>query len=74
VIAAALVRWFGACFMPAVAQVMGGFRGCNSMVQVLFNGCAHLINSDGTDTMSAAYYAQVRLREVCHFCSSSQIV
>jgi nicotinamide phosphoribosyltransferase len=37
-----------------------GFRGCTSMEQSVLGGCAHLINFDGTDTMSAAYYAQVR--------------
>jgi nicotinamide phosphoribosyltransferase len=36
-----------------------GFRGCTSMEQSVLGGCAHLINFDGTDTMSAAYYAQV---------------
>jgi hypothetical protein len=39
-----------------------GFRGCTSLEQSVLGGCAHLINFDGTDTMSAAYYAQVWLQ------------
>mmetsp|Transcript_35825 Transcript_35825/g.60367 ORF Transcript_35825/g.60367 Transcript_35825/m.60367 type:complete len:518 (-) Transcript_35825:704-2257(-) len=35
-----------------------GFRGCTSTEQSVLGGCAHLLNFDGTDTMSAAYYAQ----------------
>jgi nicotinic acid phosphoribosyltransferase len=29
--------------------------------QSVLGGCAHLLNFDGTDTMSAAYYAQFML-------------
>lgn len=29
------------------------------MEQSIIGGCAHLLNFDGTDTMAAAYYAQV---------------
>ncbi|ORY47722.1 NAPRTase-domain-containing protein [Rhizoclosmatium globosum] len=38
-----------------------GFRGCTSVEQSVIGGCAHLLNFDGTDTMSAAYYAQFKL-------------
>jgi hypothetical protein len=36
-----------------------GFRGCTSVEQSIIGGCAHLLNFGGSDTMSAAYYAQV---------------
>ena len=39
-----------------------GFRGCTCVEQTVLGGCAHLLNFDGTDTMSAAYYAQVILQ------------
>jgi nicotinic acid phosphoribosyltransferase len=35
-----------------------GFRGCTTLEQSVLGGCAHLLNFNGTDTMSAAYYAQ----------------
>ena len=35
-----------------------GFRGCTCAEQSVIGGCAHLLNFEGTDTMSAAYYAQ----------------
>jgi nicotinic acid phosphoribosyltransferase len=35
-----------------------GFRGCTSLEQSVIGGTAHLLNFLGTDTMSAAYYAQ----------------
>ncbi|KAK9865476.1 hypothetical protein WJX84_011030 [Apatococcus fuscideae] len=35
-----------------------GFRGCTCLEQSILGGTAHLLNFDGTDTMSAAYYAQ----------------
>lgn len=38
-----------------------GFRGCCTVEQSVLGGCAHLLNFDGTDTMSAAYYAQFHL-------------
>jgi len=38
-----------------------GFRGCTSLEQSVIGGCAHLLNFTGTDTMSAAYYAQFHL-------------
>ncbi|KAJ3161308.1 hypothetical protein HDU86_007090 [Geranomyces michiganensis] len=38
-----------------------GFRGCTSVEQSVIGGCAHLLNFDGTDTLSAAYYAQFKL-------------
>jgi len=38
-----------------------GFRGCTCVEQSILGGCAHLLNFDGTDTMSAAYYAQFEL-------------
>ncbi|OLY78254.1 Nicotinamide phosphoribosyltransferase, partial [Smittium mucronatum] len=38
-----------------------GFRGCTSIEQSVIGGCAHLLNFEGTDTMSAAYYAQFEL-------------
>lgn len=37
-----------------------GFRGCATVEQSVVGGCAHLLNFEGTDTMSAAFYAQVR--------------
>ena len=36
-----------------------GFRGCTSVEQSIIGGCAHLLNFEGTDTLSAAFYAQV---------------
>jgi nicotinamide phosphoribosyltransferase len=36
-----------------------GFRGCCTVEQSVLGGVAHLLNFDGTDTLSAAYYAQV---------------
>lgn len=36
-----------------------GFRGCTSVEQSVLGGCAHLLSFEGTDTLSAAYYAQV---------------
>lgn len=38
-----------------------GFRGCTCVEQSVIGGVAHLLNFDGSDTLSAAYYAQVRL-------------
>ncbi|KAL2918884.1 hypothetical protein HK105_201718 [Polyrhizophydium stewartii] len=38
-----------------------GFRGCTSVEQSVIGGVAHLLNFEGTDTMSAAWYAQYRL-------------
>ncbi|KAK9864686.1 hypothetical protein WJX84_000447 [Apatococcus fuscideae] len=35
-----------------------GFRGCTCVEQSILGGTAHLLNFDGTDTLSAAYYAQ----------------
>ena len=35
-----------------------GFRGCTCVEQSVIGGCAHLLNFEGSDTMSAAYYAQ----------------
>lgn len=40
-----------------------GFRGCTCVEQSVLGGVAHLLNFDGTDTMSAAYYAQFALNE-----------
>jgi nicotinic acid phosphoribosyltransferase len=40
-----------------------GFRGCTSVEQSVVGGCAHLLNFTGTDTMSAAYYAQFALNQ-----------
>jgi len=40
-----------------------GFRGCTCVEQSIIGGTAHLINFDGTDTMSAAYYATFHLNE-----------
>ncbi|KAJ1513789.1 hypothetical protein HMI54_014679 [Coelomomyces lativittatus] len=36
-----------------------GFRGCTSVEQSVLGGCAHLLNFTGTDTLSAAYHAQM---------------
>jgi len=38
-----------------------GFRGCTCVEQSVIGGVAHLLNFDGSDTMSAAYYAQFTL-------------
>jgi len=38
-----------------------GFRGCTCIEQSIIGGVAHLLNFSGTDTMSAAYYAQFTL-------------
>ena len=38
-----------------------GFRGCTCLEQSVLGGVAHLLNFDGTDTLSAAYYAQFEL-------------
>ncbi|KAK3285682.1 hypothetical protein CYMTET_6723, partial [Cymbomonas tetramitiformis] len=38
-----------------------GFRGCTCVEQSVLGGVAHLLNFDGTDTMSAAFYAQFKL-------------
>lgn len=37
-----------------------GFRGCTCLEQSLLGGSAHLLNFDGTDTLSASYYVQVQ--------------
>ncbi|KAF6252467.1 Quinolinate phosphoribosyl transferase [Scenedesmus sp. NREL 46B-D3] len=53
----------GGAASPLVASRLHdfGFRGCASLEQSVLGGCAHLVNFDGTDTMSAAYYAQFHL-------------
>lgn len=38
-----------------------GMRGCTSVEQTIIGGCAHLLSFSGTDTMSAAFYAQMHL-------------
>jgi len=38
-----------------------GFRGCTCLEQSVIGGCAHLLNFDGSDTMSACYYIQFAL-------------
>ncbi|KAL6061064.1 NAPRTase domain-containing protein [Balamuthia mandrillaris] len=38
-----------------------GFRGCTTLEQSVLGGLAHLLSFAGTDTMSAAYYAQFEL-------------
>lgn len=38
-----------------------GFRGCTCVEQSVIGGAAHLLNFEGSDTMSAAYYAQYTL-------------
>jgi len=38
-----------------------GFRGCTCVEQSILGGTAHLLNFTGSDTMSAAYYAQFEL-------------
>ena len=40
-----------------------GFRGCTCVEQSVIGGCAHLLNFDGSDTMSAGYYAQFMLND-----------
>ncbi len=36
-------------------------RGCTCVEQSVLGGVAHLLNFDGTDTLSAAYYVQFAL-------------
>eukprot|EP00195_Chlamydomonas_chlamydogama_P007155 CAMPEP_0202896810 /NCGR_PEP_ID=MMETSP1392-20130828/5728_1 /ASSEMBLY_ACC=CAM_ASM_000868 /TAXON_ID=225041 /ORGANISM="Chlamydomonas chlamydogama, Strain SAG 11-48b" /LENGTH=503 /DNA_ID=CAMNT_0049582287 /DNA_START=382 /DNA_END=1893 /DNA_ORIENTATION=+ len=38
-----------------------GFRGCTCVEQSILGGCAHLLSFQGSDTMSAAFYAQFML-------------
>ncbi|KAI8898609.1 nicotinate phosphoribosyltransferase family-domain-containing protein [Globomyces pollinis-pini] len=38
-----------------------GFRGCTSLEQSIIGGVSHLINFDGSDTLSAAWYVQYKL-------------
>jgi nicotinic acid phosphoribosyltransferase len=38
-----------------------GFRGCTCVEQSILGGTAHLLNFEGTDTLSAAFYAQYHL-------------
>ncbi|KAJ3322131.1 hypothetical protein HDV06_003582 [Boothiomyces sp. JEL0866] len=38
-----------------------GFRGCTSVEQSIIGGTAHLLNFEGTDTLSACWYAQYKL-------------
>jgi nicotinic acid phosphoribosyltransferase len=38
-----------------------GFRGCTCIEQSIIGGSAHLLNFDGSDTMSACYYVQYAL-------------
>ena len=38
-----------------------GFRGCTCVEQSVIGGCAHLLSFEGSDTMSAAFYAQFEL-------------
>jgi nicotinamide phosphoribosyltransferase len=38
-----------------------GMRGCTTLEQSIVGGLAHLINFEGTDTMPAAFYAQMHL-------------
>jgi len=40
-----------------------GFRGCTTLEQSVIGGCAHLLNFTGTDTLSAAFYAQYSLNK-----------
>lgn len=40
-----------------------GFRGCTCVEQSVLGGVAHLLNFEGTDTLSAAYYAQFHLND-----------
>ena len=57
-----------------------GMRGCCTMEQSVLGGVAHLLNFDGSDTMSAAYYAQVCLcgrsmpMGFTHFCFSHLVL
>ncbi|KAJ1965851.1 hypothetical protein GGI12_000480 [Dipsacomyces acuminosporus] len=38
-----------------------GFRGCTCVEQSMVGGAAHLLNFEGTDTLSAAFYVQYKL-------------
>lgn len=46
-----------------------GFRGCTCVEQSVLGGVAHLLNFDGSDTLSAAYYAQVETALMCCCCT-----
>ncbi len=50
-----------------------GFRGCTSVEQSVIGGCAHLLSFTGSDTMSAAYYAQVIVRKAFHSPASEML-
>lgn len=46
-----------------------GFRGCCTVEQSVIGGAAHLLNFEGTDTLSAAYYVQVNaFSAACPYC------
>lgn len=38
-----------------------GMRGCTSVEQTVLGGLAHLLSFEGSDTMSACYYGQMKL-------------
>jgi nicotinic acid phosphoribosyltransferase len=40
-----------------------GFRGCTCIEQSIIGGSAHLLNFNGSDTMSACYYVQYALNK-----------
>jgi len=40
-----------------------GFRGCTCVEQSVLGGAAHLLNFEGSDTMSAAYHVQYHLNK-----------
>lgn len=40
-----------------------GMRGCTCVEQSVIGGTAHLLNFEGTDTMSAAFYGQYALND-----------
>lgn len=55
----------GAVFGDAGSRLHDfGCRGCTCAEQTVLGGVAHLLNFDGTDTMSAAYYAQAWLATI----------
>ena len=58
-------RSVGADGMPTLNSRLHdfGFRGCTSVEQSVIGGCAHLLNFEGSDTMSACYYAQYMLND-----------
>ena len=57
--ALALIPWIS--LPPPEPPPPHSRRGCTSVEQSIIGGCAHLLSFNGSDTMSAGFYAQVRV-------------